>query len=1021
MGRNKSIIRAASGVAVATAIAIFVACPDPGIAQTSTTSSSVGQALQSLLNGGVVSPQQNAPQTVQPSVTTQQTIIAPTQQQATSAYYAQPQSRLEEIMSDRAGRQLSQFGYSLLGSGQPVISSQVGQVQDDYVLGPGDLIDIALRGQNTSEYRIYVDRDGRVIIPGVAPVSAGGRHFGDFRADLINAIHKAFVATDAYISVAQVRQVSVLVSGAVNNPGVRNLTALSTPLDAILVSGGVQKTGSLRNIKIMRGGKVLPYDLYDVLTQRGNPQQTTLADGDRIIVPPLGATVAVTGWVRVQGIYELPAGASGLSAKSLIALAGGLEVRGRYRLVVMRVSKDGRQEIVPLPNEGSLIHDSEILYAEPAANEVTGGATLSGGQSMAGQFSVTHSQKLSDMLKEPGAMGDSPYALLGVIVRRDPNTYVRSLVAFAPASVLEGVDDMDLASNDIVRVFSMPEAQMLLKTVKDYQDQQEAIADYNQNPQLAYQTAPSPLLTGSSSSGNNSNNNNNNSANAALLASGQQPSNLTPAQVSQLAQTTNPTNPAVNPAIAGQLGVSNSTGQVQSSPQQIALARQNTLTQQYAAGSAPQNPALASQYPQLPQQPGFPPGALATQPMQPMQPPPPTIVGGINLDQEIVPSPPPVASNQGVENFTQLATQLNVDPQVLINFLIDHEVSIEGAVNGPGTYLVGPHVNLKDLVSVAGGTTNWADESGVELLSTKLDPASGRADTERQVLPLREASLQNYMVQPHDEIHFNQLYAPANGGTVTLVGEVRSPGTFTIMKGERLSQLLVRAGGLTDIAYPYGTVFLRKSAAANEEIGFQKAADEVQKQFLVGTAFAASSGANGANNTNLASLSQFATMLREQKPLGRISIQADPSVLAAHPEEDPILQPGDFIDVPVRPNTVTVLGSVNQPGSFVFKPGMRPQDYIDLAGGYATYTDEDWTYVVYPDGTAQRLDSSWFSFNRKEIPPGSVIWVPRDILPLNWQQLGVDIAKIFADMSVSGAYLYAVAQGALKANSPHGP
>src|SRR5579885_2027430 len=1013
MGRKKSILRVVSALAVAAAVAALLACPQQGFAQSSSTQNVLTQALQNLVNGTPISPVQNQSQTIPPSVTSQQTVIAPNVQASQSLLYAQPQSRLEQIMSARAGRPLTQFGYNLLGTGQAVVSTQVGQVQDDYVLGPGDLIDIALRGQNTSEYRVYVDRDGRVIIPGVAPVAAGGRRFGDFRADLVAAIRKAFVATDAYVSVAQVRQVGVLVSGAVNNPGVRTLTALSTPLDAILVSGGVQKTGSLRNVKIVRGDRVIPYDLYDVITQHGHPRQVTLADGDRIIVPPLGATVAVTGWVRVPGIYELPTGAAGLSAKSLIALAGGLEVRGRYRLVVMRVAKDGRQEISPLQNEGSLIRDSEILYAEPAAEEVTGGAALAGGQPMAGQFSVSHAQKLSAILKEPGAMGDSPYALFGIVVRSDPQSSIKTLVAFAPSSVLEGVDDMDLRSNDIVRVFSTREAAMLLKTVKDYQDEQQAIAEYSNNPQLAEQTAPTLMQPNSSNNGGTAGGQPGLAATTNSTLSSASPWNPPPGQVSHLAQAVNSSNPALNPALAAQLGVSSTTGQNQSTPQSVAQSQQYQLLQQYLSATSQTAAANSVQAAALP--------ATAGQTVLPLvtQPPPPTIVGGINLDQEIVPNPPPVATNTAVQNFTQLTTQLGIAPLVLINFLVDHQVTIEGAVNGPGVYLVGPHVNLKDLVAAAGGTSDWADQSGIELLSTRLDPASGRASTERQTLSLQEASLQNYMVQPHDEIRFNKIYSPANAGTVTITGEVRSPGTYTIMKGEHLSQLMVRAGGLTDIAYPYGTVFLRKSVAALEEMGFQKAADEVQKQFLVGTSFAASSGANNANNANLTALAQFANMLRQQKPLGRVSIQADPSVLAAHPDEDPILQPGDYIMVPSRPNTVTVLGSVNQPGSFVFKPGMRPQDYIDLAGGYATYSDEDWTYVVYPDGTAQRLDTSWFSFDKKEIPPGSVIWVPRDILPINWQQLGVDVAKIFSDMAVSAAYLIALDRNNIKVAPPH--
>jgi len=89
-----------------------------------------------------------------------------------------------------------------------------------------------------------------------------------------------------------------------------------------------------------------------------------LADGDRIVVPSLGATVTVAGLVRRPGIYELPARSSGMTARALLALAGGQEVRGQYRLAVQRIEVDGRLNLVPLQNASATVRDSEILRVE---------------------------------------------------------------------------------------------------------------------------------------------------------------------------------------------------------------------------------------------------------------------------------------------------------------------------------------------------------------------------------------------------------------------------------------------------------------------------------------------------------------------------------------------------------------------------------------------------------------------------------------------------------------------------------
>ena len=92
-------------------------------------------------------------------------------------------------MSTRAGVKLRQFGYDQLGIGRPVSIPQAGAVQDDYILGSGDEIVVTLRGQENAEYRTTVDRDGAVTLPRLGPVSAVGRTLGDFRHDLVGAIH----------------------------------------------------------------------------------------------------------------------------------------------------------------------------------------------------------------------------------------------------------------------------------------------------------------------------------------------------------------------------------------------------------------------------------------------------------------------------------------------------------------------------------------------------------------------------------------------------------------------------------------------------------------------------------------------------------------------------------------------------------------------------------------------------------------------------------------------------------------
>src|SRR5207342_1593027 len=99
------------------------------------------------------------------------------------------------------------------------------------------------------------------------PVVAAGRTMGEVRAELGARISAQFLGTKSFISLGTIRQISVLVTGEVNAPGMRTLTALNTALDALILSGGVKKTGSLRGIYIMRGARRISLDLYSVINR----------------------------------------------------------------------------------------------------------------------------------------------------------------------------------------------------------------------------------------------------------------------------------------------------------------------------------------------------------------------------------------------------------------------------------------------------------------------------------------------------------------------------------------------------------------------------------------------------------------------------------------------------------------------------------------------------------------------------------------------------------------------------------
>jgi len=294
--------------------------------------------------------------------------------------------------------------------------------------------------------------------------------------------------------------------------------------------------------------------------------------------------------------------------------------------------------------------------------------------------------------------------------------------------------------------------------------------------------------------------------------------------------------------------------------------------------------------------------------------------------------------------------------------------------------------------------------SSIEVTSTEVDQRSGITHTSRSNYALPDSRTAMVSVRPLDVIRLRPVFTDREEGTVTVAGQVRFPGVFDITRSERLSSLLRRAGGLSEVAYPYGAIYTRKDAAIAEKEANERSARELEGEIPTLILNPSSQG------QQLASLGPYLTSLtqnlRTMPVLGRIVITADPAVLAAKPDLDIVLQPGDTLFIPKRPSTVTVAGEVLNPGAFQYRPSLGYSDYIKLAGGATQSADDSRTFIVYPNGSSAPIDTDWLSFDGgANVPPGSTVVVPRDLRPFNWSTFLKDATQIASQLAVTAASL----------------
>ncbi len=374
-------------------------------------------------------------------------------------------SALEKLYSDRIIDELEQYGYDLFSADDnkdTLTSIPAGTIQDNYILSAGDTLNIILRGQINTRSNYTIDNQGLLIIEDFLPITAAGRKLRDVQTDLqveVKNLHN----TQIFTSLSGVRQIGVLVVGHIKKPGRKNLTAFHTVLDALSLAGGIQKTGSLRRIKLVRNGKSYFVDLYQLLMARGGGADRLLQDGDRIIVPPIGPTMAVSGSVKRPALYEVHKGER-ISLHQALGLGGGVLTPGQNRYMKLEYTTNGEETVqdVSTPKK-RIFGDGSILMVAQSEQKRTSEVTLSGHTRQAGSHDLKKSKTLSTLITDEKVLGNDIYPLIGVIERRDAKQLTKKYIAFSPYQVLHKTFDEKLTEGDTVRLFSMEQIRNLEK------------------------------------------------------------------------------------------------------------------------------------------------------------------------------------------------------------------------------------------------------------------------------------------------------------------------------------------------------------------------------------------------------------------------------------------------------------------------------------------------------------------------------------------------------------------------------
>lgn len=362
---------------------------------------------------------------------------------------------------------LEPFGYDLFDGRdrrgpQPFEPVTDVPVPAEYIIGPGDALNVQLFGNINAEYYLPVSREGSISFPEIGPLHISGLDFSAAREVINQRVTEQMIGVRPSVTLGELRTIRVFVLGDVEEPGSYAVSGLATMTNALFESGGVAAIGSLRQIQLKRNGNTLTtLDLYDLLLRGDTSQDARLQPGDVIFVPPIGDTVAIHGEIRRPAIYEMHGDETIAEA---IGVAGGLTALADATKVKVERVVPGRGITVEELDLSAgvaidaLVRDGDVIEVLPNLEQLENVVQLQGNVKQPGRYQWFSGMRLTDLLPTPELL--KPMSDVGyVLVRREiePNVFIEVLsadlgAAFADAGSSE---DVELQPRDTVHVFNL--------------------------------------------------------------------------------------------------------------------------------------------------------------------------------------------------------------------------------------------------------------------------------------------------------------------------------------------------------------------------------------------------------------------------------------------------------------------------------------------------------------------------------------------------------------------------------------
>ena len=323
----------------------------------------------------------------------------------------------------------------------------------NYVIGPGDKVFVDVYGASQRSEQLQVTPDGTIMVTGYGPVHIAGLTVAAANDHLKATLGTRYKSSEVRLTVGQTRTITVNVMGEVAAPGTYVLSAFASVFHALYMAGGVNGIGTLRNIKVFRGGRqVTSVDLYDYILNGKLTGNVRLADNDVIMVGPFDCIVDIAGYVKRPMAYEMK---KNESVATLLKYAGGF-VPGAYKKAVRlnRVAGD-RYSAYNVPEfemAGFKLADGDSVTVDSILARYENTVTVTGAVFHPGQYDLGSNPTVRALVQSAGGVTEDAFQGRAVLHRMKPDRTWRVLSVDLEGVLNGTVADMTLENEDVLTI-----------------------------------------------------------------------------------------------------------------------------------------------------------------------------------------------------------------------------------------------------------------------------------------------------------------------------------------------------------------------------------------------------------------------------------------------------------------------------------------------------------------------------------------------------------------------------------------